>query len=69
MTEIGMFHITEDLNTSQVFILNTNKTVNWYKGMRAPRDVPVCGFNGEFCIDNRFKLGKPIRTNKVQTFH
>ncbi|KAK3705209.1 hypothetical protein QZH41_014003, partial [Actinostola sp. cb2023] len=56
MVDVGMFHITEGINTSQVFQLHPNKTMAWYGGNNAPRDVPACGFNGEFCIDNKFRL-------------
>lgn len=60
MERVGMFHITEDVNATQMFVLYPNKTIEWFGGGNPPLDVPVCGFDGELCIDNRFKLSEFI---------
>ncbi|XP_031575273.1 speract receptor-like isoform X2 [Actinia tenebrosa] len=56
MERVGIFHITEYGNATQLFVLDPNKTIKWLGGRTVPLDVPVCGFDGEFCIDDRFKF-------------
>ena len=65
---VGMFHITEGRNTSQAFVLFPNKSIQWFGGKAAPRDVPVCGFKGELCIKKpRFTLGESCDVNGSET--
>jgi hypothetical protein len=58
METVGIFHLTDNVNTTQLFVLYPNKSIEWFGGKSAPVDVPTCGFDGERCVDNTFRLSK-----------